>query len=196
MAWVPFAVMAASMAYDQMNKSDEMNKVPTMSKDQQRMLDQIMKMLNPQGGIGKGQNAAIQYQRDLMNPNSEAVKQFTAPYMEQFNQQTVPGLAEKFAGFGGMGGGLSSSGFGQSLSSAGSNLQTQLAALKAGLGQNAAQTLMQQYTNLAGVGMGAQPFGYQQQAPGMTGGVLQGWAQSGFAGLGNTGKPVTAGGTK
>lgn len=183
MAWVPFAVMAGSMIYDQMTKDDKMNKVDTMSKDQKGILNQIMQMLGNQGGVGKGNNEAINYQRQLMDPNSNAVNQFAAPYMEQFNQQTVPGLAERFAGLGANSGALQSSGFGQSLSAAGGNLQTQLAALKAGLGQNAAQSLMQQYGNLSASGMNAQPFGYQQQGPTMTGGVMQGWAQSGFAGM-------------
>lgn len=181
MSWLPFAALGGSALYD-MFSNDKMNKVPTLSKNQKGILSQLMQLLGNQGGIGQGQNEAINYQRQLMDPSSQAVNQFSQPYIDQFNQQTVPGLAERFAGLGGgMGGGLSSSGFGQSLSAAGSNLQTQLAALKASLGQQAAQSLMQQYGNLSQIGLSAQPFGYQQQSPSMFGGVLQGWAQGGFA---------------
>jgi hypothetical protein len=147
----------------------------------------MMQMLGPQGGLGQGMQGGIDLQRQLMDPSSEAVNQFSQPYMNQFEQQTVPGLAERFAGMGGMGGGLSSSGFGQSLSSAGANLQSQLAQLKAGLGQQAAQSLMSQYGNMAGMGLSAQPFGYQQKAPSAFGGALQGWGQAGFPGASQAG---------
>lgn len=166
---------------DMFGGSDKMKKFETMSKDQKGLLSQIMQMLNPQGQLGQGYQQGIQHQMDLMNPNSEAVNQFAQPYMDQFNQETVPGLAERFAGAGAMGGGLSSSGFGQSLSAAGGNLQNQLAQLKAGLGQQAAQNLMGQYGSMSQMGLGAQPFGYQQKSPSAFGGMLQGWGQSGFA---------------
>src|SRR5690606_1454519 len=107
-------------------------------------------------------------------------QQFTQPYMDQFNQQIVPGLSERFAGAGAMGGGLSSSGFGQSLSAAGGNLQNTLAALKSQLGMQAASQLMGQYQNMAGMGLNARPFGYQniKGQPGLFGS----WAQQGFPG--------------
>ena len=183
MAWAPFAAMAASKIFDKLwgGQNQKMQKVPTMDKTQQALYKQMAQML--QGGLGQGMQQGIQHQMNLMNPNSEAVNQFVQPYMDQFNQQTVPGLAERFAGMGAMGGGLSSSGFGQSLSSAGSALQNQLAALKAGLGQQAAQSLMSQYGNMSGQILGAQPFGYMQ--PGMTGGqgFLQGYGNAGFPGM-------------
>lgn len=188
MAWVPFATMAASKLMDQMGSGDQMQKVPTMTGGQQKLLKQMMQMLNPQGGLGQGMQGGVDYQRQLMDPSSQAVNQFAQPYMNQFEQQTVPGLAERFAGMGGgMGGGLSSSGFGQSLGAAGGNLQAQLAALKAGLGQQAAQSLMGQYGQMAGMGLAAQPFAYQQQGPSMLGGMLSGWAQGGFGGMGQGG---------
>ena len=183
MAWAPFALMGASMLYDQFNKRDSMNKVPTMTKEQQSLMRRMNQMLGGQGQLGQGYKGALGLQQQLMDPSSEAVNQFSQPYIDQYNQTTIPNLAERFAGFGAQGGGLSSSGFGQALGAAGSGLQSQLAALKAGLGQNAAQSLMQQYGNMSGQVLGAQPFGYQQQAPSMTGGMLQGWAQSGFQGF-------------
>lgn len=182
MAWLPYAAMAGSALLDKFGGSDQMNKVNTLNRGQRGLLSQLMQMLNPQGSLGQGQQGAVNYQQQLMDPSSQAVDQFAQPYMNQFNQQTIPGLAERFAGMGAMGGGLSSSGFGQALGAAGGNLQAQLAQLKAGLGQQAAQSLMGQYGNLSGLSLNAQPFGYQQKAPTALGGMLQGWAQGGFGG--------------
>ena len=160
-----------------------MEQVPTMTKEQKALLNQMIQMLGPQGGLGQGMGEGIDLQRQLMDPSSEAVNQFTQPYMNQFEQQTVPGLAERFAGMGGMGGGLSSSGFGQSLSSAGGNLQSMLAQLKGQLGQQAAQSLMGQYGNMSGQALNAQPFGYSQPQQGALSGFAQSWGKSGFPGM-------------
>ena len=166
--------------FDWLVGSNKMKKMPTMTKEQTALMNQMLQMLGQGGQLGQGYGQSLDYQQQLMDPSSEAVNQFAEPYMQQFEQQTVPGLAERFAGMGGMGGGLSSSGFGQSLSSAGGNLQNQLAALKAQLGQGAAQNLMGQYGQMSGQALGAQPFGYQKAQPGF----LQSWAQQGFPGVG------------
>lgn len=184
MSWAPFAMMALGPLMQKMfGGGDKMKKVPTMTKQQTQLLNQMMQMLGGGGQLGQGFGQAIDYQKQLMDPSSEAVQQFADPYMKQFEQQTVPGLAERFAGMGAMGGGMSSSGFGQALGAAGGNLQSQLAALKAGLGQQAAGQLMQQYGQMAGMGLGAQPFAYQQQGPSMAGSMLGGWAAGGFPGM-------------
>ena len=170
--------MTGGAAYDKWGGADKLKKVPMMDKGQQGLLNQLMQMLGPEGGLGQGMQGGIDLQNQLMDPSSEAVNQFSQPYMNEFNQQTVPGLAERFAGMGGMGGGLSSSGFGQSLSSAGGNLQAQLAQLKSGLGQQAAQSLMGQYGNMAGMGLSAQPFGYQQKGPSAFTGAVGGMSSA------------------
>lgn len=169
---------------------DKLKKLPNMSPEQEDFLKQFLGMLSG-GGLGQGFGESTDYLRQLLDPNSEAVAQFTKPYQEQFEQETVPMLAERFAGAsGGMGGGLSSSGFGQSLSTAGSQLQTQLAALKAGLGQQAAGQLMGMYGNLANLGLNAKPYGYEKTGGGT--GLLGGWAGAGFPGLGGLGGAASA----
>ena len=60
------------------------------------------------------------YQRTDFNPIAQEE-------MRRFNRETVPGISNQFAGLGG----LNSSGFRQSLSGAGQDLQTRLAALRA-----------------------------------------------------------------
>jgi hypothetical protein len=166
-------------------KKAKTKKLPTMTPQQLSLLNQMTDMLGPEGQLGKGYAGALGLQQELMDPSSAAVQRFADPYMQQFEQQTVPGLAERFAGAGAMGGGLSSSGFGQALSAAGGNLQTQLAALKAGLGQQAAGQLMQQFGGMAGQVMGQRPFGYTYEpgGTGLLGQMASGWAAGGFPGL-------------
>lgn len=139
--------------------NDQPKKLSSLDPNQQKLWNTFTDRLQNFSGADQ---SSIDYLMQLMDPNSEAVSQFTAPHMRQFNEQTVPGLAERFAGMGGMGGGLSSSGFGQSLSAAGSGLQEKLAALKAGLGTQAANNLMNTYGNRMGTAMGTQTFGYQK----------------------------------
>jgi hypothetical protein len=159
-------------------------KLPTMNPQQLEQLQQIMQMLSPEGKLGQGQAMSLDRLMEMLDPSSEAQQRFADPYMQQFEQQTVPGLAERFAGAGATGGALSSSGFGQALGGAGAGLQSQLAGLKSQLQQSAMKDLMGQYQNLSQTAMGAQPFAYQQQ-PGQQGlvqGALQGWAGGGFGG--------------
>lgn len=162
-------------------------KLSTMSKEGEALLKQLYQMLGMEGSVGQGGQESTDYLRQFLDPNSEAFKAFEEPYRQQFEQETVPGLAERFAGFGGgMGGGLSSSGFGQSLSAAGGNLQATLAALRGQLGMQAAGQLSGQYQNLMGQGLGAKPFGYLQQpgSQGLLGNAVSSWANQGFPGIG------------
>ena len=64
-------------------------------------------------------------------------------YTKQFRESTIPGIAEQFAG---MGGGLKSSAFQGALGRAGSDLSSQLAALRSGRGMQQTQLgLSQQF---------------------------------------------------
>jgi len=170
---------------------DKTKQLPTMTPGQLQILKQLEGMIGPQGQLGQGYGESLNYLRDLLNPDSEAYQKFADPYMKEFEQQTIPGLAERFAGLGGgMGGGLSSSGFGQSLSAAGGNLQSQLAQLKASLAGQAAQQLMGQYGTLTNSVLGAKPFGYQhtQGGPSTATQAFAGYAGSGFPGIGQAGQ--------
>lgn len=162
-----------------------MKKIPTLSGGQSNFLQQLLQMLMGSGKLGQANNQGIDYLQQLLNPDSEAVNQFTQPYMNQFNQQTIPGIAERFAGMGAQGGGLSSSGFGQALGAAGGNLQAQLAQLKAGLGQQAAGQLMGQYGQQSNQALGTPAFGYSQPTQGLIPGLATGYAQAGFPGASN-----------
>lgn len=166
---------------------DKTKKLDTMTPEQKNLLNQMMQMLSPQGQVGEGFGMSMDVLQDWLDPNGQAYQRFAQPYMDEFNQQTIPGLSERFAGMGGgMGGGLSSSGFGQSLSAAGGNLQNQLAQLKSGLMGQAAQGLMGQYNQMSGQSLGAKPFGYQHTkgGPGLFQNMLSGYASQGLPGMG------------
>jgi hypothetical protein len=161
--------------------------------------DRIQKQLHGQrgnqalglGGAGGGYENAIGLLQDYLNPESDIYQNFEAPYLQRFNQQTVPGLAERFAGFGAQGGALSSSGFGQALSTAGANLQTDLAAMKANMQRNSIADILNQYNTLSSGVMGAQPFSQVAQSPGTLSSIF-----SGIGGMANPyGAPDLGGGS-
>ena len=149
----------------------------TLNPQQNTLLQQLLGSINP-SQFNLEQNPLYQtgssYLQSLLGGNLDA---FTKPYMDQFNQETIPQLAEQFAGVGG----LSSSGFQNAASGAAANLQTSLAALRGGL-QNQALGQGLQYAsapgqmnyNLANLGLNTQPFGYNftPRSPGFLEGLL------------------------
>lgn len=118
-------------------------------KQQNAFSPQQMQLHQGMGGVLQNSGAyeqAFGNLQALLDPSNEAYDRFTQPYMDQFNEQTLPMLAERFAGRGA----LSSSAFGQSLSAAGAGLQNQLASLKAGLQRDAGRDIFGQYENFLG----------------------------------------------
>lgn len=101
---------------------------------QQDLINQLI------GGLG-GQNGALGNGMTFLNNllGGETNEQATAPMMRQFQEQTVPQLAERFAGQDAM----NSSAFGQSLSSAGAGLQENMFNARNQQQQQGLQALMQ-----------------------------------------------------
>lgn len=137
------------------------------------------------------------YLQNLLSGTPNATAEFNAPYLQQFQQQIVPGLSERFAGMGTGGGALSSSAFNQTLAQAGTGLQATLAQLRQQLlGQASQQALgyaQQPYSNLLG-GLGMRQFEniYKPGSPG-AGQSLLGGAAGGLAGfLASGGNPLGA----
>lgn len=169
MALPLFAGLAGMLALNKFtSQPDKFGKSGTMTPQQRQSLNQLLSFLSPQGGLGQGAVRGAQYYGDLLNPESQTYQSLEQPYMQRFQQQTVPGLAERFAGLGAMGGGLSSSGFGQALSAAGANLQAQLAAMRTAAQQQAAGGLLGQYNQGMAIGTGQRAFENTYQ-PGNTG---------------------------
>ena len=91
-------------------------------------------------GAGGAFGSAADYYRGLLSDNNSTFNAFAAPEQRRFQQETIPGLAEQFAGMGS--GGLSSSGFRNAAVSAGTDLAERLGAIRAQLRQQGAQGLM------------------------------------------------------
>ena len=123
------------------------------------------------------------YLQQLMSNDPEAFAAYEAPAMRQFQQEIVPGIAERFSGMGM--GAQGSSAFQQQLASAGGRLSQDLAAQRANLRGGAMQNLTSMY------GMAMQPSMqnfYQQPTQGMVPGMMQGLAQgAGYGMMGGMG---------
>ena len=139
---------------------DKFEKVPTGTPQQEGLHNNILAQAMNMSNHGGGYDLANQYYNNFLGNNqSQAFDQFSSPYFQQFNEQILPQIAERFAGAGA----LSSSGFGQSLGGAASGLQAQLAHLFSQLQNQAASQQYGQYNQLAQTGLNHQPFAYNQQ---------------------------------
>lgn len=122
--------------------------------------------------------AGASYLTDLLGGGDEAYNLMEGPIMQKYQQEIMPGIAERFAGMG-TGGSLGSSGLNNSLAQAGRNLGTDLGGIRAQMQMQALPQALnyaqQPYTNkLGGLGVrGIMP--YQTQAKqGLLGGLLPG----------------------
>jgi len=101
-----------------------------------------------QGGGGYGN--LIEQLQSMLNPESDYYKDSENAQMRQFNEEVIPGIAERFAGAGANSGALSSSGFGQALGGAGAQLQSNQGLMKQQGVQSALQNLLRQYEGFQG----------------------------------------------
>lgn len=138
---------------------DKIKKSPAGTPQQQQFHGDIMSQLQQMLQPGGNYNLAQQYNQNLLSNGPEAFQQFSQPYLQQFQEQLLPQIAERFAGAGA----LSSSGFGQALGGAASGLQSQLAQLFSSMQQQAAQGEYGQFNNLSQQGLNYQPYNYTQQ---------------------------------
>ena len=100
----------------------------------EKSLSWLLKLLKG-GGLQGDQNfqSGSNFLQRLFSNDPQMIQEFNAPYMDQFNQQTVPDIANRFAGMGTGSSGLSSSGFQQTLAQAGRGLQKDLASMRQGM---------------------------------------------------------------
>lgn len=139
---------------------DKLKKVATGTKEQQALHNSILGQAMGMQGAGGGYDLAQNYFNNFLGENQQqAYDQFSQPYLQQFNEQILPQIAELFAGAGA----LSSSGFGQALGGAASGLQSQLAQLFSQLQSQAAAQQYNQYNQLSQTGLNYQPFAYQKK---------------------------------
>ena len=145
--------------------SPKLQKKATGTAAQQKFGGQdLIALLQQLMGQGGGYQQANQYDQGLLQGGpgqggQGAYDQFAAPYLQQFNEQIAPRIAEKYAGAGA----LSSSGFGQALGGASAGLQSSLAQLFSDLQGQAAQRQQGGFQNLSQIGLGYEPFAYHEK---------------------------------
>lgn len=148
----------------------------TLNPQQATLLQQLL-------GSMTGQSANIQqnplYQSGgnyLQKILSGDTSEFEAPLMRQFNEQIIPGIAERFSGLGS--GAQSSSAFQQALGGAGADLSERLGALRGGLQMQAVPQALgyaqQPFTNLQNL-LGIKTQGFlPKQKSGLQEGIIAG----------------------
>lgn len=144
---------------------------------QQDVLNQLL------GGAQRGIDPGMQYLMQILSQDPEMMRQFEAPTMRQFQEETLPTIAERFTGRLGAGAQRSSA-FGQQLGQAGERLQEKLGAQRAQLGFSA----LQQLQSLLGTGLTPRfETMYQPRQPGffenLARGATPGLAQYGISSL-------------
>ncbi|HDZ26812.1 hypothetical protein LCGC14_1251860 [marine sediment metagenome] len=133
---------------------EKFQQVPTKTGGQQDFLSQMLANLG-QGGLGgQGYEQSIQKLLQIISGEPGAFEAFEAPIKRQFQEETVPGLLEKFSGAGARG----SSGMQQTLARAGEGLSEKLGAQRGELQQNAIQQLLGSFQTQAGQALGADTF--------------------------------------
>src|SRR6478736_7267401 len=95
-------------------------------------LSWLKKLLKNGGGLeqNQGYQGGLSFLQKLFSNDPAQMEQFQKPYMENFQQNIVPDIANRFAGMGTGASGLNSSGFQQTLAQAGRGLQSDLAAMR------------------------------------------------------------------
>lgn len=162
--------------FDSLFGSDDpgVEQVSTLSPIQQKYLKKYFKNpIEKNATYGAGND----YIQRLLSGDPELMQQFTQPYMDQFNEEIVPGIAQRFAGMGTGAGAGSSSGLNNSLAQAGKGLQTNLAQLRGNMQLQALPQALayaqQPYSNqLAGLGLRTTENINRPGNEGMFGGLL------------------------
>ena len=143
------------------------DQVSRLTPQQQEMFSQMFP------GLMQAQGSGLDWINQILSGDPEAFANFEAPFKRQFEQETVPGIAERFAGLGSHGA-QSSSAMNQTMAQAGRELSENLAALRGNLQQNA----LGQIQGLTGQAM--QPTFesvYKQPTTGFLGGLAGGAGQ-------------------
>lgn len=159
----------------------------TYNKGALNLIDQIQQQVSGmrnQGDVTQNQNYQTgQDWLQSMFSDPDFFNKFQAPIQRNFEENTIPELANRFAGMG-SGGALGSTAFRNQLAREGSNLNTNLAALRGGMQQQAipqlqsySQQPFQNYLNLLGIGTTPTQNTYQGPSTGLFGGLAAPFAQ-------------------
>lgn len=162
----------------------------TYSKKSQGLIDETIDAVRGMRGSqditqNPGYQTGMDWLQGLFN-DPQFFNQFEAPLQRQFQEETIPELANRFAGMG-SGGALGSTSFRNQLGRAGSNLHTNIAAMRGGMQQNAIPQLLgysqQPFSNMMSMMQSAltpTQNTYQPPSSGFFGGMVPG-IMSGFS---------------
>ena len=153
-----------------------LKKIPALNKDQRHLLEKAGKKIDF-GTFNLGKNPLYKqgsdYISNLMNPSSQAYESMARPEMQQFQEQIVPSVAERFGGVGA----LSSSGFNQAMAHEAGSLGNRLASLRTNMQMQAlpqalgyAQAPMNPMMALLQQVLGTKAFNYFENPPAQPGG--------------------------
>jgi len=154
---------------------DKGGKGSTYNKHQRSAIDDILEQIKGMkgGAMDITQNKGFQSGQDWLTglfSDPEFFNSFEAPLQRQFQEQTVPDLANRFAAQG-SGGALGSTGFRNQLAREGSNLSTNIGALRGGMQQQGvnqalgyAQAPFENLMKLYGLGLKPTNNTYQQSS--------------------------------
>jgi len=168
-------------------KKDKFSQIGNLNPQQNQQLGNVLNQANASGQAGGNYNLAEQYQNRMLQGDPEAYAQWAQPYETQFNEQMLPGIAERFAGLSGAHGNPANySGFGQAIGGAATQFKSNLASLYAQIQQQAAQHATGQYNTLNSLGLGTQAFqnAYQPGSVGALGQIASGAGQGIGQGIG------------
>jgi hypothetical protein len=171
-------------------------KSSSFGKNQLSSIDSILQAIKGMRGGAQDitQNQGYQQGQNWLSSlfnDPQFFNQFEAPIQRQFQEEIIPGLANRFAAEG-SGGSLGSTGFRNQLAREGSNLGTNIAALRGGLQQQGVnqglQYAQQPFSNLMSLYQQAlQPTQnqYQPASGGLLGPAIGAFAGGLGGGLGN-----------
>lgn len=201
--FLPMILAGGGALMENMGGKNKARQSSTYNEGQLSAIDNILnqiKGMNGQQDITKNPNyqTGQGWLQSMFNDPSFFEK-FEAPAMRQFNEEIIPGVANRFASMG-SGGSLGSTGFRNQIAREGSNLATNLAAQRGQMQQQAIPQLLgyaqQPFSNLMSLyQQSLQPTQNQYQPPSsgffgpilssLAGGYAQGYGQKmgqGFAG--------------
>lgn len=110
-----------------LGRKEKAKQFPIFTPGQQQLQSQLLEGLGGQGGL---QQSGLDFLSSLLSGDPEALSQFQAPALRQFQEEIIPGITERFAGLGA----LNSSGFQQTLAQAGQRLAENLSQQRGTLG--------------------------------------------------------------
>lgn len=182
----------------------------TYSKGSQSALDDALESVRGMRGNAditqnQGYQQGQEWLNNLFSNDQGFFNAFEAPLQRQFQEQTIPDLANRFASQG-SGGSLGSTGFRNQLAREGSNLSTNIAALRGGMQQQGANQQLQyaqqpvsNYQNLLNTAITPTQNTYQPPSAGPYGGIASSTTSAAIQALmnryGNPGAaPSTQGG--